>query len=75
MKTHSCEPEESCTEGKLLALHTTIICLARALARSGNLNRDLFHKELDQGLKWLLGNDELHASQAFEELLPMLKDV
>lgn len=66
---------ETCTEGKLLALHTSIACLARALALSGSLNRDLYRDQLDQGLSWLKKHGEDHAAESFEQLLPMLKDV
>ena len=70
-----CQSDEICTKGKLLALHTAIISLARALALSGALNRDFFRKGLDSGLEWLRHHEEIHASQAFEEILPMLRDV
>jgi hypothetical protein len=64
-----------CADGKLLALHTSITCLARALALSGALDRDIYRSQLDQGLQWLGNNGEEHAAQAFSALLPMLKDV
>ena len=37
-----------CTESKLLALHTSTVCLARALVQSGALDRKLFQEELAQ---------------------------
>lgn len=67
--------EEFCTEGKLLALHTALVCLARSLATSGALDRTVFKSELDLGHQWLLEHGEKHSAQAFESLLPMLKDV
>ncbi len=66
---------ETCTEGKLLALHTSVACLARSLALSGALDREVFKIQLDQGLQWLENHGETHAAQAFSELLPMLRDV
>lgn len=71
----SCGKDELCTEGKLLALNTAVVCLARSLALSGNLNRDIFCSELESGHRWLLKHGEIHAAQAFESILPMLKDV
>jgi len=68
-------PDDPCTESKLLALFTVIVSLARALALSGNLNRDLFHAELDNGLNWVRKHGSVHDVQSFEELLPMLRDV
>jgi len=68
------ESSEPCTEGKLLALFTVIVGLSRALVKSGNLDRDLLHAELDNGLGWLRRHDP-HACQAFEDLLPMLRDI
>lgn len=70
-----CAKDEPCTEGKLLSLHTAIVCLSRALALSGALDREIFKSELDHGLQWLTQHDEKHAAQSFQELLPMLKTV
>lgn len=64
-----------CTEGKVLALHTAVVCLARSLAVSGALDRESFKAELDQGCQWLRTHGEEHAAQAFESLMPMLKGV
>lgn len=65
----------SCTDGKLLALHTAVTCLSRSLALSGALDREIFRSQLDQGAQWLQAQGEDHAAEAFAELLPMLKDV
>lgn len=67
--------DQFCTEGKLLALHTAVVCLARSLAKSGALDRDTFNAELDQGQQWLRDRADEHSAQAFEALLPMLKGV
>ena len=75
MANKTCAQDEICTEGKLLALNTAIVCLARSLALSGDLNRELFRSELQHGLDWLRKHEEIHASQAFESILPMLRDV
>jgi len=65
-----------CIESQLLALHTSTVCLARALAQSGVLNRDAFRHELLQGRAWLLRFDQCgHNAAAFDELLKMLMDV
>ena len=65
-----------CTESKLLALHTSTVCLARALAQSGALNRELFHDELAQGRAWLAQFEQCgHNVQAFDQLLAMLRKV
>ena len=65
-----------CVESKLLALHTSTVCLARALALSGALNREQFHQELMQGRQWLQNFDECgHNVQAFDDLLKILEQV
>lgn len=66
-----------CTESKLLALHTALVCLARTLSQSGQLDRDKFSAELDQGRQWLrrFDHDPGHNVQAFDDLLEMLQDV
>ena len=38
-----------CVESKLLALHTSIVCLAKTLALSGQLDRSVYRKELAKG--------------------------
>lgn len=70
-----CE-SEPCLESKLLALHTSTVCLARALVISGALDRDVFHAELAQGRDWLKRFDECgHNVASFDELLEMLSQV
>ena len=65
-----------CTESKLLALHTSTVCLARALVESGVLKRDAFQQELTQGRAWLAHHDPCgHNVQAFDQLLEMLWNV
>lgn len=66
-----------CMESKLLALHTSVVCLARALAKSGQLNRQIYHDELDNGRRWLDTHDHPpgHNVQAFDGLLEMLRNV
>ena len=61
---------------KLLALHTSTVCLARALVQSGALDRKLFQEELVQGRAWLAQFDQCgHNVQSFDALLEMLWDV
>ena len=65
-----------CIESKLLALHTSTVCLARALAVSGVLDRQAYHSELMQGRAWLAQFDHAgHNLKAFDSLLEMLKDI
>ena len=65
-----------CTESKLLALHTSTVCLARALVQSGALDRKVFQDELAQGRAWLTQFDQCgHNVQAFDALLEMLWNV
>ena len=65
-----------CIEGKLLALHTSTVCLARALVQSGALERQVFQNELTQGRAWLAQFDECgHSVQSFDALLEMLWNV
>lgn len=72
-----CEDKDPCTESKLLALHTAIVCLARTLAESGQLDRDKFKMELKNGRLWLQKHDSQlgHNVQAFDGILGMLSDV
>lgn len=67
-------PQESCTESKLLALHTAVICLTRTLVKTGALDKSVFKEELTSGRQWLVNHDPGtgHHIQAFEEILPML---
>lgn len=65
-----------CAESKLLALHISTVCLARALVQSGALDRALFQQELAQGRAWLAQFDTCgHNVQAFDALAQMLGDV
>lgn len=65
-----------CTESKLLALHTSTVCLARALMQSGALDRQAFQQELQLGRTWLERFDHCgHNVQAFDDLLEMLMHV
>ena len=65
-----------CIESKLLALHTSTVCLARALVLSGALDRQVYHSELMQGRAWLAQFDHAgHHVKAFDDLLEMLKDI
>ena len=74
--TAHCTQDEPCTESKLLALHTSTVCLARALVLSGTLDRDIYNRELDSARIWLSGFDECgHNVKAFDELLEMLKQI
>jgi len=67
---------EPCLESKLLALHTSTVCLARALAVSGALDRAVFQEELAQARRWLAGFDECgHNVAAFDQLREMLGKV
>lgn len=62
-----------CIESKLLALHTSTVCLARALVISGALDRRIFHAELMQARAWLGQFDTCgHNQKAFDDLLEML---
>ena len=72
-----CEMNEPCTESKLLALHTAIVCLARTLAETGKLDRKEFKHQLDGGRKWLESHDHPpgHNVQVFDEISQMLRDV
>lgn len=74
---HSCATgAEPCIESKLLALHVSTVCLARALAVSGALDRELFRRELLQGRQWMAQFDHAgHHVAAFDGLLDMLGDV
>mgnify|MGYP003590504042 FL=1 len=64
-----------CTESKLLALHTSTVCLARALVQSGALDRKLFQEELAQGRAWLAQFDQCgHTVQSSDALLQRLRD-
>lgn len=76
-KDSLCENEGPCTESKLLALHTAIVCLARTLAESGQLDRDKFKMELNNGRIWVQKYDDQlgHNVQAFDGILGMLSDV
>lgn len=68
--------EEPCIESKLLALHTSTVCLARALAVSGALDRDVFRAELDSARVWLSQFDQCgHNVQSFDALCQMLREV
>ncbi len=71
------EMDEPCTESKLLALHTAIVCLARTLATSGQLDRNTFNQQLDAGRQWLQEHDHEpgHNTQAFDQILEMLRNV
>lgn len=65
-----------CTESKLLALHTSTVCLARALALTGALDREIFRGELLQARAWLAQFDQCgHNVAAFDQLLEMLMEV
>jgi len=67
---------EPCVESKLLALHVSTVCLARALALSGALDRELFRRELLQGRQWMAQFDHAgHHVAAFDSLLDMLGDI
>lgn len=67
---------EPCIESRLLALHTSTVCLARALALSGALDRRIFQAELENGRQWLASFDECgHNVTAFDALSDMLKKV
>ena len=73
---HAAHPHEPCIESKLLALHTSTVCLARALVASGALNRDAFAHELDMGRAWLEKFDHCgHNVQSFDDLCQMLRGV
>lgn len=74
---HDCSgSDDPCIESKLLALHTSTVCLARALAVSGALNRHVYRSELEMGRLWLSQFDDSgHNLKAFDSLLDMLKDI
>lgn len=68
--------DEPCLESKLLALHTSNVCLARALMLSGVLDRQIYQDQLMQGRSWLAQFDHAgHHVKAFDGLLEMLKDI
>ena len=76
MTTKTPHGAESCIESKLLALHTSTVCLARALVLSGALDRQVFHAELAQGRAWLAQFDACgHNVQSFDALREMLEAV
>lgn len=65
-----------CVESKLLALHVSTVCLARALVASGALDREVFHAELAQGRAWLAHFDACgHNVVSFDALREMLEAV
>lgn len=67
---------DECIESKLLALHTSTVCLARALAASGVLDKAAFAHELEQASRWLESFDHCgHNAQAFAQLREMLEAV
>lgn len=73
--THD-DGDAPCTESKLLALHTSTVCLARALAITGVLDREAFRGELLQARAWLQRHDHCgHNVAAFDQLLEMLMEV
>lgn len=68
--------DEPCIESKLLALHTSTVCLARVLAQAGVLDREAFRQELLQGRAWLAHHDHCgHNVASFDALLDMLMNV
>lgn len=68
--------DEPCIESKLLALHTSTVCLARVLAQAGVLDREAFRQELLQGRAWLAHHDHCgHNVESFDALLDMLMNV
>lgn len=68
--------DEPCLESKLLALHTSTVCLARALAATGALDRRVFHAELAQGRAWLERFDTCgHNVASFDALCEMLEAI
>lgn len=74
--TDDTDPNVPCIDSKLLALHTSNLCLARALALSGVLDRKRYHAELDMARQWLASFDHAgHNVKAFDGLLEMLRDV
>jgi hypothetical protein len=78
MSEIECNPDntEPCVESKLLALHTSTVCLARALVLSGALDREAFNHQLDEARNWLASFDECgHNVTAFDQLTVMLKQV
>ena len=69
-------PQEPCIESQLLALHTSTVCLARALAATGALDKEIFSHELTQARVWLGKFDACgHNVQAFDALCEMLRAV
>ncbi|MEG0414252.1 MAG: hypothetical protein RR584_15475, partial [Comamonas sp.] len=73
-KNHS--ESEICVESKLLALHTSTVCLARTLAITGVLNKEIYLRELEQARDWLGRFDACgHNQAAFDGLLEMLRDI
>ena len=70
------DTEDPCVASKLLALHTSTVCLARTLAEAGVLDRAAFRQELMQGRAWLEKFDHSgHNVAAFDALLDMLMAV
>ncbi len=74
---HHHDGDELCTESKLLALHISTVALARALALSGALNREIFNQQLEMAAQWMerVDNGCGHNVQAFDELRKMLEGV
>lgn len=70
------DSDDPCTESKLLALHTSTVCLARALVLSGVLDRQVYQSELMQGRAWLAEFDHTgDNTKAFDGLLEMLRHI
>lgn len=75
-KAQHTSADEPCIESKLLALHTSTVCLARALAKAGVLDREAYRTELRQARAWLAHHDHCgHNVQSFDSLLDMLGDI
>ena len=75
-KPDCADSDGPCIESKLLALHTSTVCLARALVLSGALDRQVYQSELMQGRAWLAEFDHAgHNVKAFDGLLEMLKHI
>lgn len=72
----NCDSTDICEASKLLALHTSTVCLARVLAEAGVLDREAYRNELLQGREWLARFDHSgHNVAAFDALLEMLMAV
>ena len=66
--------EDFSQDEKSMALFTIVTALARSLARSGALDRNIWLEELLAARSWLV-NSEDTSVRAFDALMEMLSDI